>query len=40
MGYTEHKIIVSKPANKCQIIWQCHCFKSILIDDVQHHLFF
>ena len=21
MGYTEHKITVSKPANKCQIIW-------------------
>ena len=36
----EQKITVSKPANKYQIIRQCHCFKSILFDDDQHHSFF
>ena len=29
--------MVLKPANKYQIIWQCHNFKSILIDGFQHH---
>ena len=28
----KHKIIVFNPANKYQIIWQCHNFKNILID--------
>ena len=26
--------MVLKPANKCQIIWQCRNFKNILIDDI------
>ena len=26
-------IIVLKPANKYQIIWQCHSFRTILIND-------
>ena len=34
---TEHKIMVFKPANKYQIIWQCYNFKNILIDDFQQH---
>ena len=38
--WPEQKITVSKPANKYQIIRQCHCFKSILFDDDQHHSFF
>ena len=36
---TEHKIVVLKPAIKYQIIWKCHNFKNILIEDFQHHLF-
>ena len=35
--WTEHSIMVWKPSNKYQIIWQCHSFKNILIDD---HSFF
>ena len=34
---TEHKIMVLKPANKYQIIWYCHNFENILIDDFWHH---
>ena len=30
-GWTEHKIVVLKPANKYQVICQCHNFKNILI---------
>ena len=37
--WTEHEIMVLKPANNYQIIWQCHDFKSILIYDLQAHLF-
>ena len=33
---TEHKIMVLKPANKYQIIWYCHNFENILIDDFGH----
>ena len=38
--WPEQKVTVSKPANKYQIVRQCHSFKSILIDDDQHHSFF
>ena len=34
---TEHKIMVLKPANKYQIIWYCHNFENILIDNFWHH---
>ena len=34
---TEHSTMILKFANKYQIIWQCHNFKSILVDD---HSFF
>ena len=37
LGWTEHEIMVLKPANKCKIIWQCHNFENILIDDFLHH---
>ena len=36
---TEHKIIVLKHANKYQIVWQCHSFKNILINDFQDYPF-
>ena len=26
-----------KPANKYKIVWQCHNFKNIPIDDFKHH---
>ena len=29
--WPEHKVPVLKPANKYQVIWQCHSFKSILL---------
>ena len=32
--------MILKTANKYQIIWQCHNFKNILVDDYQHNLFF
>ena len=31
--WTENKIMVFKPKNKYQIIWQCHNFKNILIQN-------
>ena len=37
--WTEHKIMVLKPTNNCQIISQCHNFKNIHINDFQHHSF-
>ena len=37
--WTEHKIIVLKPANKYQIIWNCHNFKIIFMDNFHHHQF-
>ena len=37
--WTEHKIMVFKPATKYQINWQCHNFKNTLLDDFQHHPF-
>ena len=37
--WTEHKIIVLKPANKYQIIQQGHNFKNIPVDDFQQHEF-
>ena len=33
---TEHKIIVLKPGNKYQIIWQFHYFKNIVFENFQH----
>ena len=30
---TEHSIMVLKLSNKYQIIWQCHNFKNIFVDD-------
>ena len=36
---TEHKIMVLKPANKYQIIWQYHNLKNMLIGNCQHHPF-
>ena len=36
--WREHNIMTSKLANKYQIIWQCHSFKSTLIDYF-HRLF-
>ena len=40
MGWAKYKIImVLKPANMYQIIWQCHKLKNILIDNFQHHSF-
>ena len=38
-GTIEHKIMVLKPTNKNQNIRQCHNFRSILIEDFQHHPF-
>ena len=38
LGSTEHKIMILKPANKYEIIRQCHNFENILIDDFQHYL--
>ena len=35
----EYKIMVLKPTNKNQIIWHCHNFKNILINDFQNHPF-
>ena len=35
----EHKIMVLKPANKCQIIQHCHNSKKILINYFHHHPF-
>ena len=32
-------IMALKSANKYQIIWQCHNFRSILTDNFQHHPF-
>ena len=40
LGRIEHKIMVLKPANKYKIIWQCHNFENILIDDFLHHPIF
>ena len=37
--WTEHKKTTLKFANKYRILWQCHCFKSTLIDCFQHHPF-
>ena len=37
--WTEQKIMVLKPANKYQIIQQCHHFKNILIGNFHHHPF-
>ena len=37
IGWTEHEIMVLKPANKYKIIWQCHNFENIFIDDLLHH---
>ena len=37
--WTEHKIVIVKPANKYQIVWQCHNFKNILISDFHHYQF-
>ena len=37
--WTEHRIMVLKPARMYQIIQQCHNFKNILINNFQHHLF-
>ena len=38
IGWAKYKIIlVLKPASKYKIIWQCHKFKNILIDDFQQH---
>ena len=34
---TEHNIVVLKLANQNQIIWQCHDFENILINNYQHH---
>ena len=39
MGWAKYKIMVLKPANMYQIIWQCYKLKNILIDDFQHHSF-
>ena len=36
--WTEHKIIVLKPASKNKAIWQRYFFRNILIVDFQHHL--
>ena len=33
------KCIILKPANKYEIIWQCHNIKNILINDFQLHPF-
>ena len=33
MGWAKCKIMVLKPANMYQIIWQCQKLKNILIDD-------
>ena len=35
--WTEHKVMVLKPANKYQIIRYWHYFENILIDDCQHY---
>ena len=35
----KHKIMVLKPANKNQIILDCHNFENILNGDIQHHPF-
>ena len=35
--WTEHRIMVLKPANKYQIIWWCPSFENILINDFQQH---
>ena len=35
--WTEHKVMVLKPANKYQIIWYYHNIENILIDDFWHH---
>ena len=37
LGWTGHKIVVLKPANKLKIIQQCHNFENILINDFPHH---
>ena len=34
--WSEHKIIILKPAKKYQIIQQCHNFKNFLINNFQH----
>ena len=39
MEWTEHRIMVLKPANKYQIIWHCHNLKNTLINNFQHHPF-
>ena len=38
IGWTEHKVMVLKFANKDQIIW--HNFENICINDFHHHPFF
>ena len=35
--WTEHRIMVLKPANKYQIIWWCPNFENILINDFRQH---
>ena len=37
LGSTEQKIKILKPATKYKIIWQCHNFENILIDNFLHH---
>ena len=37
--WTEHKIMVLKPANKYQFIWQCHNFKITLMGNFERHPF-
>ena len=39
IAWTEHKIMVLKPATKYQIIQHWDNFKNILIDDNHHHPF-
>ena len=31
--------MILKPANKYQIIWQCHNFKHVFITNFHHHTF-
>ena len=37
LAWTEHKIMVLKPANKYKIICQFHNFENFLINDSLHH---
>ena len=37
LEWTKHKIMVLKPASKYKIIWQCHNFENIFINNFLHH---